>query len=422
MTPAVLLILAMLGLSAFFSGSEIAFVTADRLHAEMKARQRGFVGRLVIAAFKDPNRILTTVLVGNNLALVIYSTILALVLHDPLHNLLAPWFVAAPESAVLIAQTVIAASIVLVAGEVLPKTVFSEAANRAVFLLALPLYLAYLLLLPMIKLTGWTARLLMRALGADQTPQLQFPRRAFERIIEDNRRRGSLELDEEESEILSNVFELHNMRVKESMTPRTEIVAVAEDTSLEDFRRLCIESGYSKVPVFRDNADNIVGIAFAYDLFDEPASLKEMMRPARFVPESKLSKELMKEFRDTKSSIVIVIDEYGGTAGLITREDLLEELFGDIQDEFDSEQVLMRQIEAGKFLLSGRAELDEINEQFGLDFPPGDYETIAGYILETSGKIPQQHETVETGNYRFSILKATTNRIDSVSLEVIPKK
>ena len=317
MTVAVVLIVAMLCLSAFFSGSEIAFVTADRLHVEMKARQRGFIGRLVIEAFKKPSRVLTTSLVGNNLALVIYSTIMALLLHDPLYELLAPYSGLAPESAVLIAQTIIAASIVLMAGEILPKTILSEAANRAVFVLAIPLYVSYLLLLPLIKLAGWAANLLLRLIGMDASRLSQFPRRAFERVIEESRRQGSLELDEEESERLSNVFELHNKRVRESMTPRTNIVAVAEDTPLEDFRQLCVESGYSKVPVYRDNLDQVVGIAFAHDLFDEPTSLKQIMHPARFVPESKLSKELLKEFRDTQSSIVIVIDEYGGTAGLI---------------------------------------------------------------------------------------------------------
>ena len=419
MTMAAILIVAMLGLSAFFSGSEIAFVSADRLQAEMKAHQRGVTGRRVIAAFKNPSLVLTTSLVGNNLALVIYSTIMALVLHDPLYTLLAPYSALSPESAVLIAQTIIAASVVLVIGEILPKTVLSEAANRAVFVVAIPLHVTYLILLPLIKLTGWTANLLMRLVGADKTPLSQFPRRAFERIIEESRQRGSLDLDDEESEILSNVFELHNKRVRESMTPRTDIVAVAEDTSLEEFRELCIKSGYSKVPVYRDNPDSIVGIAFAYDLFDEPTSLKEMMHPARFVPESKLSKDLFKEFRDTKSSIVIVIDEYGGTAGLITREDLLEELFGDIQDEFDSEEEPTVQLDSNTFILSGRAEVDELNEQFGLQIPPGDYETIAGFILEASGTIPPQSDTIQTGNFRIVILQATRHRIDSVRLEII---
>ena len=418
MVVAAVLIVAMLGLSAFFSGSEIAFVAADRLHTEMKARRRGYIGRLVTAAVREPSRVLTTSLVGNNLALVIYSTIMALVLHDPLYTFLAPFSAGAPESAVLIAQTVIAASVVLVVGEILPKSILREAANRAVFVLAFPLHVTYLVLLPLIKVTQGTAELLTRLVGAERAPLSRYPRRAFERIVREGRRLGSLELDEEESEILSNVFELHNKRVRESMTPRTEMVTAALDTSIEDFRELCIQSGYSKVPIYRDNPEKIVGVAFAYDLFNDPASLEKMMHPVRFVPEAKLSKELLKEFRDTKSSIVIVIDEYGGTAGLVTREDLLEELFGDIQDEFDTEEELILKQDDGIFVLSGRAEIDEVNEQCDLQIPPGDYETVAGYILESCGTIPPQGEVVQVKPYRITILQAADHRIDSVRLEV----
>ncbi len=412
----VVVIIAMLGLSAFFSGSEIAFIAADRLRVEMKARQQGLVGRLVIAFFKRPARLLTTTLVGNNLALVVYSTFMALVLHSPLHALLAPETGVFSESGLLVAQTLVAALLVLLIGEIIPKTIMREWSDRIVFLLAVPLAITYFLLLPLILLTGWTSQLLLKLLGAERVPFSQFPRRAFERVIEENLERGALDLDAEETEILSNVFELHTKRVKESMTPRTEIVAVAEDTSLENFRKQCIESGYSKVPVYRNNIDTIVGIAFAYDLFNAPRSLTQMMRPAKFVPESKPAKDLLQEFRDTRSSIVIVIDEYGGTAGLITREDLLEELFGDIQDEFDSDDIIMHQTNAHTYVLSGRAELDELNEKFELLLPSGDYETIAGYILERCGTIPDAHETIECDRNKITILQAARNRIELVRL------
>lgn len=414
---AVAVIIAMLGLSAFFSGSEIAFVAADRLRVEMKARQRGFVGRLILEFFERPARLLTTTLVGNNLALVVYSTLMALVLYGPLQALLAPDSGALPETGLLVAQTAVAALLVLLLGEIIPKTFMREWSDRAVFILAIPLSITYVLLLPLVLVTGWTSQLLLKLLGAKRMLLSQFPRRAFERVIEENLERGSLDLDAEESEILSNVFELHSKRVKESMTPRTEMVAVPHSTSLEEFRSLCIDSGYSKVPVYRNNIDAIVGIAFAYDLFDAPSSLTEMMRPAKFVPESKPARDLLQEFRDTKSSVVIVVDEYGGTAGLITREDLLEELFGDIQDEFDSENVTLRRVDANTYVLSGRAELDELGEKFDLEFPPGDYETIAGYILERCGTIPDPHETIECDGNKLTILEATRNRIELVRLE-----
>lgn len=412
-------IVAMLGLSAFFSGSEIAFVAANRLRVELVAGRRGFVGRRVVEFLENPTTFLTTALVGNNIALVVYSTLMALALGSPLEQ----FFVQstgldAPslEVAVLVTQTIAAAGIVLVLGEILPKTIMQQVADRAVFVLALPLWLTYRLLLPLVRLAGGASQVLVRLLRADAVPFSQFPRRAFELIIEESQETGALGLDAEETEILSNVFDLHTKRVKESMTPRTDIIAVDEETSLEAFRKQCIESGYSKVPVYRDNIDEIVGIAFAYDLFNHPASLKEMMRPAKFVPESKPSKHLLKEFRDTNSSIVIVIDEYGGTAGLITREDLLEELFGDIQDEFDSDDVIIRQEDSQTFVVSGRAEIDEVEERLGVQIPQGDYETVAGYLLEQQGTIPDLQDEFEIGAYRFVILQATANRIELVRI------
>ncbi len=413
------IIIAMLVLSAFFSGSEIAFVAANRLRVEVKARRGGFVGERVHSFIENPATFLTTTLVGNNIALVIYSTLMAFYLADPLHGFYAQAMglgATSLEAAVLATQTVIASFVVLLIGEILPKTIMREVADDVVFVLALPLWLTYGLLLPLVKLAGWTSQLLVRLLHADAVPFSQFPRRAFELIIQESRESGALELDEDETEILSNVFDLHTMRVKESMTPRTDIVAVDENTSLEEFRQQCIQSGYSKVPVYQDNIDTIVGIAFAYDLFDDPDSLQDMIRTAKFVPESKPSKDLLQEFLDTNSSIVIVIDEYGGTAGLITREDLLEELFGDIQDEFDSDDVIMRRIDDHTFIAGGRAEIDELNERYDLDLPEGDYETVAGYLLEQRGTIPApQDEFVEDG-YRFVILQATANRIDLVRI------
>lgn len=413
------LIVAMLGLSAFFSGSEIAFVAANRLRVELVAGRRGFVGRRVVEFLENPATFLTTALVGNNIALVVYSTLMALALGAPLEQFFAQSVrldASSLEVVVLVTQTITAAGIVLVLGEILPKTIMQQVADRAVFVLALPLWLTYRLLLPLVRLAGGASQVLVRLLHADAAPFSQLPRRAFELIIEESRETGALGLDAEETEILSNVFDLHAKRVKESMTPRTDIVAVDEKTSLETFRKQCIESGYSKVPVYRDNIDEIVGIAFAYDLFNHPASLEEMMRPAKFVPESKPSKHLLKEFRDTNSSIVIVIDEYGGTAGLITREDLLEELFGDIQDEFDSDDVIMRQEDSRTFVVSGRAEIDEVQERLGLEIPQGDYETVAGYLLEQQGTIPDLQDEFEIGAYRFVILQATANRIEIVRI------
>lgn len=406
-------IISTLFLSAFFSGTEIAFVAANRLRVEVRARRRGVLGHLVTFFFESPTRLLTTTLVGNNIALVIFSTVMALVLAEPLSRYVSG------ESPQLIVQTLIAAIVVLLIGEILPKTIMRETANRAVFFLAIPLAVTYIVLLPLILLVGWTSQLLLKGLGGASDQLTRFSRRSFEKMIEENVERGSLDLDAEETEMLTNVFGLHAKRAKVCMTPRTEIVSISEDTSLEKFRQLCVESGYSKIPVYRENIDTIVGIAFAYDLFESPKTLQEIVRPARFVPESKPAKELLREFRDSHRSIVIVIDEYGGTAGLITREDLLEELFGDIQDEFDTEKVTMSEIAPRTYRFSGKAEIDEINERFDLAIPTGDFETIAGFILDHSGAIPSSNDRLVIGAFRIEILKASRNRIELVQLSPI---
>ncbi len=408
-----LFIICTLFLSAFFSGTEIAFVAANRLRVEMRARRHGVLGHLVTFFVESPTRLLTTTLVGNNIALVIFSTAMALALAEPLSRFVFG------ESPQLIVQTLIAAIVVLLIGEILPKTIMRESANQAVFFLAIPLAATYILLLPLILLVGWTAQLLVRGLGGASDQLTRFSRRSFEKMIEENVERGSLDLDAEETGMLTNVFGLHAKRAKVCMTPRTEIVSISEDSTLENFRVLCAESGYSKIPVYRENIDTIIGIAFAYHLFEGPKTLQEVVRPARFVPESKPAKELLREFRDSHRSIVIVIDEYGGTAGLITREDLLEELFGDIQDEFDTENVTMSKITPRTFRFSGKAEINEINERFGLTIPTGDFETIAGFILDHSGAIPSPNDKVVIEPFQIEILKASRNRIELVQLSIV---
>ena len=409
-------ILLMLVLSAFFSGSEIAFVAANRLRVEVAARRGGRVGRLVSDFLEDPASFLTTTLVGNNVALVVYSTLMAFYLEPPLEHL---WTQALTSPtgigvAVLITQTIIASLVVLFVGEILPKSIMRELANQMVFALAVPLRATYYLLLPLVKLAGWTASRIVRLLRADAATFSQFMRRDFEIIIQEGKETGELDIDEEGSALLSNVFALSSIRVKESMAPRTDVVAVEESTSLEDLRQRFIETGHSKLPVYRENIDDIVGVVFAYDLFQQPDSLEAMMRPAKFVPESKLSKDLLQEFLATGTSVAIVIDEYGGTAGLVTREDLLEELFGDIQDEFDTEDAVLRQVAEDVFVVSGRVHIDELSEQFDVYLPEGEYDTVAGYLLERLGTIPASKEEHTFDGYRFVILQATANRIDLV--------
>ena len=413
------LILIALLLSAFFSGSEIAFVAANRLKVEVFARRGGMVGRLVSRFLEEPDTLLTTTLVGNNLALVVYSTLVALYLESPLNTFFGN-VLGLDASGVgiltLTTQTILASLVVLIIGEVIPKSVMREIANRAVFALAIPLRITYVVLFPMILIARWTATLLMKLIKAPSGSFSQFMRRDFELMIEESKKTGELDLDEEESTLLSNVFAMGTIRVKESMCPRTDIMALEEGTSIEDLRQSFVASGHSKIPIYKDNIDQIVGIAFAYDLFNDPKSLEDMLRPGTYVPETKLSKELLREFLATNTSIAIVIDEYGGTAGLVTSEDLLEEIFGDIQDEFDTEENTLRIINEESVIAAGRLEVDELAEKTGIHLPDGDYETLAGYLLERLGAIPDVRDEFELDGFRFAILRATANRIDMVRI------
>lgn len=412
-------ILVTLLLSAFFSGSEIAFVAANRLRVEVFAR-RGHAGSaLVIRFLQDPATLLTTTLVGNNLALVIYSTLVALYLEGPLQGFISSTVGLHGNVAdvlALVFQTIIASLVVLVFGEIIPKSILREIANRAVFVLAIPLRVTYYVLLPMIVVAQWTASQFMKALNTDSESFSKFMRRDFELMIEESKRTGELDLDEDESTLLSNVFAMSTIRVKESMCPRIDMMAYDEDTSITDLQRAFVRSGHSKIPIFRENIDNIVGMAFAYDLFSNPDSLAEMIRPATFVPETKLSKELLREFLASNTSIAIVIDEYGGTAGLVTSEDLLEEIFGDIQDEFDQDENTLRVLDEYSVIASGRVEIDELAEKAGIDIPDGDYETVAGYLLEKLGAIPEVRDEFELDGFRFMILRSTASRIDQVRI------
>jgi CBS domain containing-hemolysin-like protein len=412
------IIVLMLALSAFFSGSEIAFVVANRLRVEVLARREGIVGPIVRDFLQNPSTFLTTTLVGNNIALVVYSTLMAFYLDPPLERFFSTAGLSDPGLgfAVLGTQTLVASVLVLLLGEIIPKSLMREVANQAVFVLAVPLRASYYLLLPVVKLAAGAASLLVRLFRAEADAFAQFIRRDFEVIIQESKASGELELDEDESELLSNVFAMNTIRVKESMVPRTDIEAVEESLPVAELLARFIESGHSKLPVFKDNIDNIVGVVFAYDLFDRPAALQDMVRPAKFVPESKRSKDLLREFLSTNTSVAIVIDEYGGTAGIVTREDLLEELFGDIQDEFDIETEVLRQTGENSYIASGRVDTDELRDRFNVDVPEGDYETLAGYLLERIGSIPSPHEQFQFDSYRFDILKATTNRIDLVRI------
>jgi len=420
-----LLIAGTILLSGFFSGSEIAFITANKLKLEVASRKNNLISSSIGFFTKKPDTFLTTTLVGNNIVNVIYATLMALFLVEPITNYSILWFGIEPSAfQILTVQTILASLLIMLFGEILPKAIFRAQADIMVNVIALPLRMFYWILRPLIALANGSSNVLIKWLVPDAEKTEQFYRRQdVELIVKELRESGGSEdIDEDDSEILHNVLELSNMRVKESMIPRIDIEAVDKSTSVEDVLKTMIESGHSKLPVYRDSIDDVIGVVFAHDFFKNPKNLHEIIRPIKLVPSSKKSKDLMQEFRQTNMSVAIVLDEYGGTAGMITIEDLLEEVVGDIQDEYDTDSDLMKRIAPNNFVVSGNVEIDELMTAFqeiSIPLEPSQYDTVAGYVINHLGRIPKVNEEVLIENIKFIISKATQSRIETIRLTII---
>ncbi len=420
-----LLIVSTILMSGFFSGSEIAFVTANKLKLEVASRKNDLVSGSIGFFAKNPDTFITTTLVGNNIVNVLYATFMAIFLVDPVTFYYDQWFGVEPSAfQVLAIQTIIASLVIMLFGEIIPKGLFRAQADIMVKVIAIPLRFFYWILRPLIALANSSSNILIKWLVPDAERAEQFYRRQdVELIVKELRESGGSEdIDEDDSEILHNVLELSNMRVKESMIPRIDIEAVEKSTSIDEVLKTMIESGHSKLPVFRESIDDVIGVVFAHDFFKNPKSLHEIIRPVKLVPSSKKSKDLMTEFRQTNMSVAIVLDEYGGTAGMITIEDLLEEVVGDIQDEYDNENELMKRIAPNNFVISGNVEIDELMEEFEeIEIPlePSQYDTVAGYIINHLGRIPKVNEEILVEGKKFIISKATQSRIETIRLTII---
>ena len=420
-----LLIVATIFLSGFFSGSEIAFVTANKLKLEVASRKNSFIANSLEFFKSNPETFLTTTLVGNNIINVLYATLMAIFLVNPIVGYSELWFNHSPtEFQILLVQTIIASVLIMIFGEILPKAVFRAQADVMVGIIAIPLRFCYYLLRPLIVLANSTSNVLIKWLVADAEEAVSIYRRQDVELIFKELREsgGSEDIDQDDSEILHNVLELSTKRVKDSMIPRIEIEAVDKTTSLDEVLNLFIKSGHSKLPVYQDSIDDVVGVVFAYDLFNKPKSLSEIIRPVKLIPYSKKSKDLLTEFRQSNMSVAIVLDEYGGTAGMVTIEDLLEEVVGDIQDEHDVDDEIMKKLSQNTFVVSGNVEITELVakfEEITLPVEPSEYDTVAGYIINYLGRIPTVNEEVLIEDKKFIISKATQSRIETVKLILI---
>lgn len=420
MTELLLIILTIL-LSGFFSGSEIAFVSSNRLKLEIESRKNSWTARIVQNFVENPDTFLTTTLVGNNIVNVIYATLMTLFLVSPITIFFESWFGITPSPlGLLVTQTIIASVIIMIFGEILPKALFRMHADWWVRIIAVPQQICHWVLKPLIMLANGASNLIIKMVQPESEKAEQFFRRQdVELIFKELRDTGGRDLDKEDSEILHNVLELSNKRVKESMIPRTDMIGVEKNTSIEETLNTFISSGFSKLPVYQETIDDIIGVIFAYDLFNNPENLTEIMRPIKLVPASQKSKDLLSEFRQSNISVAVVIDEYGGTAGMVTIEDLLEEVVGDIQDEYDTQDDIIKKLSVDTYVISGGVEIEDLLEahpEIPLPSESAEYETVAGYIINSLGRIPKINEELVMEECKIIISKATPSRIETVKL------
>lgn len=404
--------------SAFFSGMEIAFVSVDKLRFELD-RKRGVSSRILTLFFKNPNNFISTMLVGNNIALVIYGILMAQIIGD---NLLAGFIT--NHFVMVLLQTLISTLLILVTGEFLPKTLFKINPNLVLKVCAIPLFFCYIVLYPISKLSSGISYLFLRLFGLKVTKDDSA--KAFTKIDLDYFVQSSIdnadskeELDAE-VKIFQNALDFSTIKIRDCIVPRTEVVAVDLTASVEELKSRFVESGISKMIVYEGNIDNIIGYIHSSEMFRNLKDWRDSVKEVPIVPETMAAHKLMKLFMQQKKTIAVVVDEFGGTAGIVSLEDLVEEIFGDIEDEHDNTSYICKEIAPGEYVLSGRLEIEKVNETFGLELPESDdYLTVGGLILHQYQSFPKLHELITVGNYQFKIIKVTATKIELVRLKVI---
>lgn len=412
----IIILLAIVG-SAFFSGMEIAFVSANRLKIELDSQKGSFSGKILSNFVKHDGRFLATMLLGNSAALVVYGIWMAKVLE--------PWIaplVGNNGALILLIQTILSTLLILVTAEFLPKATFQINPNRVLRLLSFPLIIIYSILYPLTLFTMFLSNSFMTLFGI----RAKNSEIAFSKVDLDDYVRDLNERMEEEDElgnemqILQNALGFSEIKARDCMVPRTDIVAVEIETSIEELKGKFIATGLSKILVYRDTIDNIIGYVHSFELFKKPEHTKEVLIPISFVPEAALAKSLLEVFAKQHGNIAVVVDEYGGTSGVVTIEDVVEEIFGEIEDEHDNEELLEQRIDETTFLFSARQDIDHVNEiyELGLD-ESSEYETLGGLVLHHLESIPTEGTVLELENHRISIEEVSDRRIEIVRLKLI---
>ncbi len=411
-----LIILICLLFSAFFSGMEIAFVSADKLHIEVLKKKGNFAGRVLALFTGNQSQFLATMLVGNNIALVLYGIYMAGLLEPIIISFLTPTL--ATGVVVLIIQSLLSTALVLLTAEFLPKSLFLINPDFSLRLFALPMGLIYVLIFPAVFLVVKISAMFIWMFGyrlADEKPV--FGLTDLNNYIKNNILNIN---DEEEAEIdakiFNNAIEFKTIKVRECMIPRTEIIAVDVTDPIEELRDNFVESGHSKILVYKETIDEVIGYCHVLELFKKPEDIKSILTEIPIVPETMLANELLIQFITERKSLAIVVDEYGGTSGLVSIEDVIEEIFGEIRDEHDDEYLTEQKLDEQNFIFSARHEIDYLNDKYELSLPEGEYDTLGGLIFEFHEDIPEVNEVIEVDQFVFTIFTMEENRIDKVKL------
>ncbi len=410
-------ILISLAFSAFFSGMEIAFISSNKLRFELDKKDKSLTSRILDIFYSNPNQFISTMLVGNNIALVVYGLQMAIILEPFIAQIVNN------EALIVLIQSIISTLLILFTGEFIPKTIFKLNPNFSLSLFSVPLLFIYVVLYPISKCSSLLSFVILKLIGVKNVSEggqrtlgkvdLDF---FIQQSIEDAPQNSEMDT---EVKIFQNALDFSNVRLRDCIVPRTEIVACDKAATLEELRSRFIETGLSKILVYNDNIDDIVGYIHSSEMFKNPEDWTQNIRSVSIVPETMAANKLMKVLMQDKKSLAVVVDEFGGTSGIVTLEDLVEEIFGEIEDEHDIKSYVAKKISDNEYLLSGRMEIDTLNEKFSLELPESDdYVTIAGFILHFYQKFPKLNETIEIEKYTFKIIKVTATKIELVRMKV----
>ena len=405
-------------LSAFFSGMEIAFVSSNRIYLEIEKLQGSFTSKVLKSITQNPSRFIACMLLGNNIALVIYGIFAG----DRILQIFFPETILSGEASLVVVfyQTLISTAVILITAEFLPKVFFQLYANLAIKIFAIPVAFFYYIFYPItflvIQFTDITLKRFFKT-DSDQV-QLSFSKIELGNYIEEQLESSfDKENLDPEIQIFQNALDFSEVKTKEAMVPRAEVVAVDQDTPIEEIRTLFISTGFSKIPVFKETIDQILGYVHVFDMMKNPKTLKNILLPLAYVPETMLINDVLKLLTRQHKSISVVIDEYGGISGIVTVEDIVEELFGEIEDEYDVVDHVEKQLDENTFDFSARLEVDYLNQKYNLSLPESEfYETLGGLIAYNLGQIPNQDEKVEVPPYTFKIKKVSATKIEQIIL------